>query len=152
MVISESNGKENISIDKLIAESDKKGGELRNKLYNTLPLLLDYVFTMEYEKGYCPTLTNSFREKNNSDELAPLELSYIAMRDKILLIAFDTSSDTVDPGRGYTKEVSKTEFLEWTNQNLIRMLDVYNHLVEYIKSPPVRLENPEDSFSKLGII
>ncbi len=114
-------------------------------------MLLDYAFDMEAEKGYCPTLTSSFRQKQDSNE-SQLEYDYMLMRGKVYLTAFDPESDTIDPGRSYTKEVSKTEFLEWTNQNLIRMLDVYNHLVEYVKAPPVKLSAPKDSFSQIGIL
>ena len=79
MIKPKGTGKRDISIDNLISENNKEKDELRNRLYDALPKLLDYVFSIEIEKGYCPTLTSSFKEKQDSDE-SPLEYDYMLMR------------------------------------------------------------------------
>lgn len=121
---------------------DSKLKALMNPHYPySIPSLLDKVPEIIGKKGYYPNLTDFYPETLQYDGTKKFfEVSFSFEEDGICLQAFDPSSDTVDSGDSHTKKVTREEFLKWVKKDLIRILDVYKHLVSFIESPAIQKE------------
>jgi hypothetical protein len=123
-------------IGKIIQETEILKSNLVASLSLAIPSLLEHALRLERHKDLSCTLSNSYPVDNLPTSLGKtFEVSYMIYTGKIYRVAYDPTSHCQDTKESHTRRVSKKEFLNWVKKSNIHALDVYEHLIKYIKAP-----------------
>ncbi len=100
-------------------------------LSQTLPSLVAYVLDLAKRRKQIYVLSNFYPRElptRDGERIMNYEANYLCDENGISIGAFDPTSDAMDPGESYTKQVPVEEFLMWTMNDRVHTIDVYQHI------------------------
>ncbi len=120
-------------------------------LSQNLPSLVDYVLGLSAERKQTYKLSKFYPQNlptRDGSGILDYNVGYICDEDGISIVAFDPSSDAMDPGESYIKQIPVQEFLVWAMKDRVYMIDVYQHIQAALRKKKYTSEDHRRHFEQ----